>query len=969
MDRDVSQYEKYAPHAVVAVIFAYMAWIRTLPYSDAFGEDGSILFSANDPWYHIRTTEYLVENYPATFSFDPWTYFPYGSATSTGFGGLFNQIIATVAVIVGLGSPSSEQVEIIAAFAPVFFGAATAVPVYLLAKKLTDRWVALLGALALALFTGQFLNRTTFGNVQHQSAEAFFVAVAVLGFVVAVDRAYAEKPTLAHVKDKDWRAFSGAIIGGVALAAYVLTWPPAIYIVVPFGLFVVVQMVRDYLNDDSTEYLAFTAFFVFVVAAVPVFIYMLLHGFYYRVSGTGLSLLQPFALAGTGVGALFLHYVGDYLRSEEIDKAAFPAVIGALALVAVVVLWLTGLLSLFESLAARMYTFGALAGEGALTVAEIQPAGIVDAIGDFGLLILVAAAGLVILAVDVVRENRPAETAVLFWSINMFTAYFTQARFGYYLAVAAAVLVAYGVFRIVELADLQEASFESLEDVKEVKGYQLIALVLIVFMFVPVTVVGIGDNPQMQPAWDSVQAGGDEPWQEDALPWMNENTPEVPMEYNEPVPIPEGEDFDYPVDESPLEGAYGVMSWWDYGHWITHVGERVPNANPFQQGNIGSSLFFTSQSEERADLLVEALPSVEGGSALEGMSDDQLRDIIAEQDDQERYEDTRYVMIDDQMAAGKFGAIATWTGFGEEEPYIDQRDFRIGEDEDATQALPALGDEYDQTTLSRLYYDDADEMDGYRLVHETETYALIGSLTDLSQPLQINRLFNRAQYNDPEALGGTTLAQAADLPDDQMIPAGGGTYLYDIRAAASVKTYERVEGATITGEANVSEPANVTAFVEMETTNTDRTFPYTDRVETDADGEFEITVPYSTVDDVPVEEGGTNASVEATGPYEVYVGNVGIAEIFGETQVVGEQDEAGEVNVSETDVYMGNEVEVELEEVEEPDENETANETDLEDELGDVIDDDAIDEDVDEGDATDGVEDGGNAEAEPDGGS
>jgi len=110
-------------------------------------------------------------------------------------------------------------------------------------------------------------------------------------------------------------------------------------------------MVRDYLNESSTEYLALTAFFVFVIAAVPVLLYTLLLGFHYRVSGTSFSLLQPITLAGTGVGALFLHYVGDYLRSEDIDKAAFPAVIGALALVAIVVFWLTGLLSLFESLA------------------------------------------------------------------------------------------------------------------------------------------------------------------------------------------------------------------------------------------------------------------------------------------------------------------------------------------------------------------------------------------------------------------------------------------------------------------------------------------------------------------------------------------------------------------------------------------------------------------------------------------
>jgi len=261
-DRKISGYKKYIPYGLLIAIFAYMAWIRTLPYSSVVSEDG-VTFSANDPWYHIRTVEYLVENYPAVFPFDPWTNFPYGSTSSTGYGGLFDQIIATVALIVGLGDPSARQVELVAAFAPVFFGAATAIPVYLLAKKLTDRWVALLAPFSLALVGGQFLNRTTFSNVQHQAAEAFFVAVAVLGFVVAVERAYSEKPTVAHLKDFDLKPFSGAFIGAVGLALYLLTWPPAVYITVPLGLFVVVQMVRDHLNGRSTEYLALTSLFVF----------------------------------------------------------------------------------------------------------------------------------------------------------------------------------------------------------------------------------------------------------------------------------------------------------------------------------------------------------------------------------------------------------------------------------------------------------------------------------------------------------------------------------------------------------------------------------------------------------------------------------------------------------------------------------------------------------------------------------
>ncbi|MDZ7687784.1 MAG: oligosaccharyl transferase, archaeosortase A system-associated [Halobacteriales archaeon] len=909
---DSEKLEKYVPHFLLTVVFVYMAWIRTLPYSDVVGEDG-VTFSANDPWYHIRTVEYLVENYPAVFPFDPWTNFPYGSTSSTGYGGLFDQIIATVAIIVGLGDPSARQVELVTAFAPVFFGAATAIPVYLLAKKLTDRWVALLSAFSLALFGGQWLNRTTFSNAQHQSAEAFFVAVAVLAFVIAVERAYSEKPTVAHLKDLDLKPFTGAFLGGIGLALYLLTWTPGIYIAVPLGLFVVVQMIRDHLNGRSTEYLALSSFFVFVIAAVPFLIYTFLLGHQYKFSGTGFSMLQPTVLFVTGVGSLLLYFISSYLQKDEQSKAAFPAVVVGLFAVGFAVLWLTGLISLFENLVSRMYSFGRLTSGGALTVAEIQPPNLTNAIEEFGLLIIVAAAGLAILLVDVVRKNSPAKMAALFWSINMFTAYFTQARFGYYLAVASAVLVAYAVYRVVELADLEEMEMETMEDLKKIKGYQIIALVLIVFLFLPVNVVAVGNNPNMQPAWNSVSAGGDEPWQEEALPWMNDNTPDISMEYNEGWTIPQGEDFDYNVAESPLEGDYGVMSWWDYGHWITHVGERVPNANPFQEGNIVGSLFFTSQSEERADLLLEALPSVGSGQALEGMSNEELREIVENQDTQERYEDTRYVIIDDQMAAGKFGAIATWTNF---EYGTEQREFFMNDG--TQQTLPALDDRYENTTLSRLYYDDASGMSGYRLVHETETYSLIGSFSEFGTPTAINRLVTRGQYDDQDALGGNLSISGVEerFPEDQMLPLTGGTSLYDVDGVASVKTFERVEGATITGQANTTGIENAVAITRMNTTNTGRTFNYVKETETDENGNFEITVPYPTVDDVSLEEGGTDSSVRAEAPFNIYVGeNASYVEAFGQSGVVAAEEQAL-VDVNESDVYMGNEIESELEEAE-----------------------------------------------------
>jgi len=76
-------------------------------------------------------------------------------------------------------------------------------------------------------------------------------------------------------------------------------------------------------------------------------------------------------------------------------------------------------------------------------------------------------------------------------------------------------------------------------------------------------------------------------WYE-SLTWMRKNTPE-PISYYELYQMPEMnkttgriEDYNYPPE------AYGVISWWDYGHWITRIAHRIPVANPFQPGYWGS---------------------------------------------------------------------------------------------------------------------------------------------------------------------------------------------------------------------------------------------------------------------------------------------------------------------------------------------------------------------------------------------
>ncbi|MDD1671026.1 MAG: oligosaccharyl transferase, archaeosortase A system-associated, partial [Methanomicrobiales archaeon] len=84
--------------------------------------------------------------------------------------------------------------------------------------------------------------------------------------------------------------------------------------------------------------------------------------------------------------------------------------------------------------------------------------------------------------------------------------------------------------------------------------------------------------------------------------------------------------FTYPA------GSYGVMSWWDYGHQITFIGKRIPNANPFQAGvagPTGAAAYFMTQSEDYANSVADQLG-------------------------------TRYVVTDIEMDYPKFWAMATW---------------------------------------------------------------------------------------------------------------------------------------------------------------------------------------------------------------------------------------------------------------------------------------------------------------------
>jgi dolichyl-diphosphooligosaccharide--protein glycosyltransferase len=119
-----------------------------------------------------------------------------------------------------------------------------------------------------------------------------------------------------------------------------------------------------------------------------------------------------------------------------------------------------------------------------------------------------------------------------------------------------------------------------------------------------------------------------------------------------------------------------------------------------------------------------------------------------------------------------------------------------------------------------------------------------------------------------------------------------------------VKTFEKVPGATIEGS-GAPAGSEVQASVQMQIPASDRQFVYTQYATADADGTFELTVPYSTTgyDEFGPENGYTNVSVRANSEYRLQATSDGAlytgTATVDEAQVVGVDDAAVDVELSE----------------------------------------------------------------------
>ncbi len=934
--KDKNNLIKSVLYGIGVLLSALLAfYIRILPKDGVFMENGFIRFGENDPWYHWRNVDYLLENFRFLW-FDPATTYPYG--TPQAFAPLYDYILAGAIKILQFitGNTTEAYAMTVAAYWPCILAAGCVIVVYFVAKKLFDsRNIGLLSAFLLAVAPGQFLSRSIIGFNDHHVAEVLFSSLVILFLVITLLKARDKNITFTDISKGKLSAFKPilpyAVLTGIAMAAYTLVWEGALLFAFIIGVFITIQMLINHLKGEGTAFIAVTGIIIFVIDFLIVFITPQLGEY---------KSLHMMALGAGIIAMLFMAVLSYALEKKNLNKLYYPGILAGLVVAGAVAGSLLsstvrdallGIVSFFTrtggatTIGEASPYFGSIVNPLLFTVLiaafliilpfmatpYIKKSGVKKGILAvwavlFFLLILASGSAfslfttfsvmgyiwiivLPIMAYIAVKNNSMEKTLLVIWTVILLWALVQQNRFSYYFVVPVVILTSWAFMEIARAVKADEAwalfkknylskdtrakkeepapvysskqeKAQSRRESSKVKskpadnGNEKIAIAALVL----IVALGVLLVPTytMTSQYVSGTGGPNEAWIDTSL-WIRDNTPEIGLDwyghYEEPLQDIDGDGIEDTVSGIGIEHfenqasivpfdypgtAYGVLSWWDYGHWLEVIGERMVNANPFQfgvggrRGNVtddmipGAAPFFVAETEKEAT------------------------GYLVDIDPREDKIGARYIVTDIEMASGmsKFYAMTAWT--------LDTDGYYVTYNINGQNSTFIGSDRYFNSMVYRLHMLDAVSMEQYRMVYESVIYNSDSNMA--RQEIFYKQLFNQLY--------------SGNLTESN---------------TGYVKVFEYVEGAVISGTAPANETVELTLTVQ---TNQNRVFNYNQTVKADENGNFSFRVPYSTTGPV---DGETNFAVKPMGNYTVKYGTV-----------------EEKIDVSEEDVLNGNTVSV-----------------------------------------------------------
>jgi len=832
----------YLIAGLVAFFALFALWLRLLPGLSTGTTDIMSMVAMDDPFYNLRQVELILTHFPGYDWFDPMSYYPHGTVVY--WGPLFPTIIATGCLITG----AATRPEIIgtALLATPLFAAAIVVLMYYVGRYFGDWKTGILASGFTAAVSGQFYTVSLYGYIDHHIAEVLFSTLFCLLYCYALVSARDAAIDLKQIAAQKKVLFL-AFVAGIGYLLGLFVMPTMILFALIAGVYTVVQFVIDAYRGHSGEYLLVVNSIVFVTASIGLLTFGIKDP---ALNLSTYSIGHIYAYIGLVAGTVILYLFSRYFSGK--NRWYFPAALAGCAAAGALILYIA-VPQIYGLLIASLFAFF---GQAPVTQTVLEARGWSpgDAWSSFNYGLLLFAGGFLVLAWKNFKNVHLHQIFLLAWSAVIFFATWQHVRYEYYLAINIALLSAVVMGFAIEQAwpavhraigaarnsrnaeskdntsPLEGRKKPSKKSKKAAAGTAASDYPVLGFLAVAVLIAVLFVGTSVSDIYASASLGGirlDPDWEE-SLVWMGNNTPDPGVPYLGPY---DQKTFAYP------EQSYGVMSWWDYGHIITYIAKRIPNANPFQSGVSGpdgAAAFFVTTSEDTADT---------------------IRD----------HDGTRYVVTDILMDISKFPAMATWYNQTlAETPYMP------------TMYVP------DQSTTGR--YEPAMLFTGdYYLTMVSRLHNFDGSMTNASGCIYIEYADGKtANASLPVVTGAVPMDNSTAAVEraeeyNRNAPAGYHAGVFGVSIAKPavtvpalrhyrlvhesptnvfssgtpdikyVKVFEYVNGAHIKGTGVIELPL---------VTNTGRNFTY--RQES-VDGEF--IVPYVT--------SGSTGGVTATGKYRI----------------------------------------------------------------------------------------------------
>ncbi len=515
---------------------------------------GNFLIKAFDPWIQYYNAEYLATH--SVFDYFNWvdykSWFPEGYSRGSLRPGLTFTVVAIFQIINSIGIPIS--LYDVCFYFPAFMGGASVLAIYLLGKEVLDRRCGLVAAFFLAFNPG-FMQRTMAGFFDNETIGVFATLMTLYFFV----------KTLRTGKILD------SFLGGIFLGYLALSWGGYnfVYLILPMvcGFLVLLK------KYDTNVLIAYAG-----VEGVGLLIFSFSYTFNYVSFFNSLELVGIFLFT---ILLTIFHLIhtkkGDYPRLyngliDLLKWGLIPIVVGG-----GMIIWLAPDLIPFGFGKRLLSVISPMVRENlniVASVAEHMPSSWSVFYYNTLIPLMLLPLGLFFLF----KRGNSADFLLITFMILIF--YFTGSMIRIILlfAPAACLVGAYGLVSVLKIFGSFYGekrigiSRKRKRQVKTMIGKSEIGAVFFIVGIMCITqVIHASNMSTTQLAQSQISPGGLHDWEE-SLTWMKTNLP----------------------------GTGVVVSWWDYGYWLTPIGNMttVNDNGTINQTRIGMTGMALMQTNE-----------------------------------------------------------------------------------------------------------------------------------------------------------------------------------------------------------------------------------------------------------------------------------------------------------------------------------------------------------------------------------